>query len=241
MNDAQIRIIVIAAYLLVLVGVGFAASLFGRGTKQDYLLASHTVGPVLLLLCMFGTIMTAFAMVGSSAEAYKRGIGIYGLMASSSGIVHSLCVFLIGTRLWKFGKLYGYTTQVQFFRDRLDSRLVGWVLFPVLVGLLIPYLLIGVIGAGLSIQGMTAGAFPDWDLFDSTRTQLDGGVPPWMGTLAVCVVVLAYVFLGGMRNNVGQCRPDTVVCDIGTGGVLFAGYQDRRRWGLLDQSQEHHV
>ena len=208
MNDAQIRISVIAGYLVALLGVGYAASLFGRGTRKDYLLASHSVGPVLLLLCMFGTTMTAFAMVGSSAEAYKKGIGIYGLMASSSGILHSLCVFLIGTRLWKLGKQYGYTTQIQFFQDRLDSRLVGWVLFPVLVGLIIPYMLIGVIGAGLSIQGMTAGAFPDWDLFNSARPSLDGGVPPWMGTLAVCVVVLAYVFLGGMRGttwaNAGQ-------------------------------------
>jgi len=239
MNDSQVRIIVIAGYLVVLLLVGFAASLFGRGTRRDYLLASHSVGPVLLLLCLFGTTMTAFAMVGSSGEAYKRGIGIYGLMASSSGILHSLCVFLIGTRLWKFGKQYGYTTQIQFFQDRLDSRLVGWVLFPVLVGLIIPYLLIGVIGAGLSIQGMTGGAFPDWDLFNSPRPSLDGGVPPWMGTLAVCLVVLAYVFLGGMRGTTWANAAQTLLfmvlgivafymlaMTIGKGGDLLSSLQN---------------
>lgn len=207
-TDPQLRAAVIAGYLLLLVLVGVAASLFSRGTRGDFLLASHSVGPVLLLLCLFGTTMTAFAMVGSSGEAYQKGVGIYGLMASSSGILHSACVFLIGTRLWRLGKLHGYTTQIQFFRARLESRLVGWVLLPVLVALVVPYLLVGVIGAGASIQAMTAGAFPDWPLFDHPRPELDGGVPPWLGTLAVCLVVLAYVFLGGMRGttwaNAGQ-------------------------------------
>jgi solute:Na+ symporter, SSS family len=207
-GDAQMRMLVIGIYLVALVLVGGAASLFSRGTRKDYLLASHTVGPVLLLLCLFGTTMTAFAMVGSSGEAYKKGIGIYGLMASSSGIVHSLCVFLIGTRLWAFGQRYGYTTQIQFFRDRLESPLIGWVLFPVLVGLVVPYLLVGVIGAGASILAMTAGAYPNWPLFDHVNPALDGGVPTWLGTLVVCLVVLAYVFLGGMRGttwaNAGQ-------------------------------------
>ncbi len=200
-RDAIARLIIICIYLTVLVLVGLAANRFGRGTRRDYLLASNSVGPFMLLLCLFGTTMTAFAMVGSSGEAYQRGIGIYGLMASSSGILHSFCVFLIGTRLWKLGQRHGYTTQIQFFQDRLQCREIGWLLFPVLVGLVIPYLLIGVIGAGAAIQAMTAGAFPDNAWFHSDLPSMNGGVPPWMGTLAICLVVLAYVFLGGMRGT----------------------------------------
>ena len=51
-------------------------------------------------------------------------------------------------------------TQIQFFRDRLQSDKIGLLLFPVLVGLVIPYLLIGVMSAGTVIQAVTAGAFP---------------------------------------------------------------------------------
>src|SRR5690606_27042859 len=111
------------------------------------MLASHTIGPVLLLLSLFGTAMTAFALVGSTAEAYKQGIGVYGLLASSSGIVHSLCFFLLGVKLWQWGHRYGYRTQVQFFRDRLGSDRIGLVLFPILVSMVIPYILIGVLSA----------------------------------------------------------------------------------------------
>lgn len=200
-SAAQLRLWVILGYLAALILIGALAGRVGRGTNRDFLLASNSIGPVMLLLCLFGTTMTAFAIQGSSGEAYQRGIGIYGLMASSSGILHSFCVFLIGTRLWRFGRQFGYTTQIQFFRDRLDSRLVGWVLFPVLVGLVVPYLLVGVIGAGDAIQSMTAGAFPEWSLFDHPRPELDGSVPYWMGTLAVCLVVLAYVYLGGIRGT----------------------------------------
>ena len=69
--------------------------------KSDYQVASHSIGPFLLLMSMFGTTMTAFALVGSSGEAFREGIGVYGMLASSSGIVHSLCFFLIGVKVWK--------------------------------------------------------------------------------------------------------------------------------------------
>ena len=46
-------------------------------------------------------------------------------MASWSGLVHSACFFLIGTKLWYYGKRFGYTTQIQFFRDRFQSNVLG--------------------------------------------------------------------------------------------------------------------
>ena len=64
--------------------------------------------------------MTAFALVGSTGKSFERGIGTYGLMASISGLVHAAIFFLVGIRLWAFGKKHGYITQIQFFR--LDSN-----------------------------------------------------------------------------------------------------------------------
>ncbi len=201
MSDAIVRLLIIVGYLLTLIGLGLFSARFGRATNRDYLLASHSIGPVLLLLSIFGTTMTAFAMLGSTGEAFTRGIVIYGLMASASGVLHSFCIFLIGVRLWKWGRRYGYTTQIQFLRDRLASPALGFVLFPTLVLLIIPYLLIGVIGSGVAIETMTAGAFPGWSIFHNDSPQLDGAVPRWLGSLAACGVVLTYVFMGGMRGT----------------------------------------
>lgn len=195
----MIQLGIIVGYLVLLLALGLFSNRLFRGTANDYMLASHSIGPFLLLMSLFGTTMTAFALVGSTGEAFKAGVGVYGLLASSSGIVHSLCFFVIGVKLWSFGRKYGYTTQIQFFRDRLDSDKIGLLLFPILVGLIIPYLLIGVISSGVVIQSMTGGAFPD--LFPTENPGTHGGVPPWLGSLVICMIVLCYVFFGGMRGT----------------------------------------
>ena len=156
-----ITVWIIGAYLLVLLALGLVSNRWFRGTSADYFLASRSIGPFLLVMSLFGTTMTAFALVGSSGEAFKSGIGVYGKLASSSGIIHSACFFLIGIKLWSFGKRHGYVTQIQFFRDRFESDKLGLLLFPILVGLVIPYLLIGVMSSGTVIQNVTRGAFAE--------------------------------------------------------------------------------
>lgn len=195
LSAQYVPLTVICIYLCLLLLLGLGSSKLFRGTSKDFMLASHSIGPFMLLMSIFGTTMTAFALVGSTGEAYKEGIGVYGMMASSSGIIHSMCFFILGVKLWSFGHKYGYRTQIQFFRDRLESDKIGIVLFPVLVGLVIPYLLIGVMASGTVINKVSVGAFPG--LFESTG----GGVPPWLASLVVCCVVLIYVFFGGMRGT----------------------------------------
>lgn len=187
------QFVVICCYLCALIGLGVLSNRAFRGTAQDFFLASRSIGPLLLLLSVFGTSMTAFSLVGSTGEAYRKGIGVYGLMASWSGLVHSAVFFFAGIRLWAFGKKHGYTTQVQFFRDRYASRALALFLFPVLAGLVVPYVLIGLLGAGSVVQTLTQGTFPT--AFASTG----GGVPSWLTGLVVCAVVLLYVFVGGLR------------------------------------------
>lgn len=199
------QLIIILIYLGLLLGLGLFSSRLFKGTKKDYQVASHSIGPFLLLMSVFGTTMTAFALVGSSGEAFREGIGVYGMLASSSGIIHSLCFFLIGVKVWGFARRHGYTTQIEFFRDRLDNDAIGLLLFPILVGLVVPYLLIGVISGGAVIQALTAGFSPEWFpalLEDGSIDRANhGGVPAWLGSLVICTVVLTYVFFGGMRGT----------------------------------------
>ena len=214
------QLIIVALYLCVLLGLGLFSSRLSRGTSQDYLLASHSIGPFLLLMSLFGTTMTAFALVGSTGRAFHSGVGVYGLLAASSGIVHSLCFYVLGVRLWQVGRRNGYTTQIQFFRDRLDSGSIGLVLFPVLVGLVIPYLLIGVLGAGSVVNGVTRGEFPE--MFPDSG----GGVPPALASAVICLVVLIYVFFGGMRGTAWANTFQTLVFMV-LGVVTFVVISNR--------------
>ncbi len=196
---------VVCGYMAMLLGLGLLTRRKFSGSSVDYFAAGRSVGGFLLLMSVFGTTMTAFALVGSTGKAFDQGVGVYGLMASSSGLVHSLVFFLVGIRLWAVGKRYGYVTQIQYFRDRFQSPLLGWLLFPILVGLVIPYLLIGLLGAGVVVKGMSRGMFPE--VFEATG----GAVPPWLSGLVVCAVVLFYIFFGGIRGAVWANTFQTMV------------------------------
>jgi SSS family solute:Na+ symporter len=196
---------IIIAYLGLLILLGFVTNHFSKGTSADFFVVDRSIGSFLLLMSMFGATMTGFALVGSTGEAFSSGIGVYGAMASWSGLMHSAVFFLIGIRLWAVGKRHGYLTQCEYFRNRFDSKGLGYLLFPVLVLLLIPYLLVGVIAAGKFLQAFTKGMFPEQfarTLADGSPHPLSGGLPPELGGGILCAIILFYVFFGGLRGAV---------------------------------------
>ena len=180
---------VVFAYLAVVFGIGvFAgragASATGRGEAENYFLAGRSIGPVVFLLSLFGTNMTAFSILGASGHAFSNGIVTYGLMASSSALVIPVGLFVIGTRLWALGQRHGFMTPVQMFRDRWECGHIGTVIFLVQAVLLIPYIVIAVMGGGTTLRAVSGGL-----------------VPYWLGGAVVSMVVMGYVFFGGMRGT----------------------------------------
>ena len=224
------QLVIICCYLAVLLALGLFASLFSRGTSKDYMLASHSIGPFLLLMSLFGTTMTAFALVGSTGKSFVLGSGVYGLLASAAGIIHSLCFLIIGVRLWSIGRRNNFRTQIQYFRARLDNSFIGLLLFPILVALVITYLLLGVVSSGVVVSKVTEGAFIAQGWF----AESNHGVPASIASAVICLVVLTYVFLGGMRGTawanalqttffmiLGVVTFVTIAKALGEGGTLL--------------------
>ena len=200
--------IVIAVYMAMILYVGLFAFRKNTATGEDFFLASRALNPWVFLLALFGTNMTAFAILGSSGLAYQRGIGVYGLMASASGFVIPLTLFFIGTRLWALGKRHGYMTQVQFFRERWECSAVGTVIFALTAAMLVPYIIIGVMGGGHTLEAITTVLGPDGkpvlrEVIRDGRTLLE--TQHWVsyeaGGAVVALVVMTYVFFGGMRGT----------------------------------------
>jgi SSS family solute:Na+ symporter len=173
-------------YLAAVLYIGVFAFRKARGKEEaeDYFLASRSLGPFVFLFSLFGTNMTAFAILGSSGHAFSNGIVTFGLMASSSGLVIPLTIFLVGTRVWALGKKYGFMTPVQMFRDRWECRHIGTVIFVVQAVLLVPYIIIGIMGGGTTLNVISGDV-----------------VPFWFGGAIVAMVVMGYVFFGGMRGT----------------------------------------
>lgn len=175
----------VALYLAAVLYIGIFAFRRARGSgAEDFFLAGRSLGGFVFLFSLFGTHMTAFAILGSSGHAFHNGIVTYGLMASSSALIVPLLLFLGGTRIWSLGKRFGFMTPVQLFRDRWECGHIGTVIFVVQAALLVPYIIIGVIGGGTALRAISGGL-----------------VPFWLGGLIVAVVVMSYVFFGGMRGT----------------------------------------
>jgi SSS family solute:Na+ symporter len=181
-----IQAFIVLAYLGVVLYIGvFAFRHAGRGAgAEDYFLAGRALGPAVFLLSLFGTNMTAFTILGSAGHAFANGIVTFGLMASSSAFVIPLTLFFVGTRMWALGKRYGFMTPVQMFRDRWECGHIGTAIFAVQAALLVPYIIIGVMGGGTALRAITGGF-----------------VPYWLGGAVVALVVMSYVFFGGMRGT----------------------------------------
>lgn len=188
--------IVFILYLAALLGIGVASNRVFKGTGSDFFTASSTIGPFMLLMSLFGATMTSFALVGSTAETYERGVGVYGLMASWAAIVHPLMFVVIGVPVWHLGKRYGYVTQVQLLRDRFQSDALGWIILPLLILLVVPYLLIALQSAGVTVAAVTKTAFPE--TFVDAAGQ-PSGIPGWITGILIVGVTLIYINTGGIR------------------------------------------
>src|SRR5207245_10760132 len=125
----MIPVIVVSVYLVIIAVIGSVAFRRSKANTEDFFLANRAIGSMVFFLSIFATNMTAFAILGSSGQAYRQGLGIYGLMASSSGLVIPLTIFLNGTRLYPLGKQLGHQTQLAFFRHRWKCHAISTLFF----------------------------------------------------------------------------------------------------------------
>jgi solute:Na+ symporter, SSS family len=178
---------IVFVYLGLVLYIGIFAFRHGRpgaAGAEDFFLAGRSVGPMVFLLSLFGTNMTAFTILGSAGHAFANGILTFGLMASSSAFVIPLTLFFIGTRVWALGKQHGFMTPVQMFRDRWECGHIGTVIAVLQAALLVPYIVIGVMGGGTVLSAVSGGL-----------------VQYWLGGAIVAAVIMSYVFFGGMRGT----------------------------------------
>jgi SSS family solute:Na+ symporter len=98
-------------------------------------------------------------------------------------------------------------TPVQMFRDRWECGHIGTAIFAVQAVLLVPYIIIAVMGGGTTLAAVSGGA-----------------VPFWLGGAIVSIVVMGYVFFGGMRGTAWVNTMQTVLFLLfGTIAVVVIG------------------
>ncbi len=170
-------------YLLILLGIGNYARRRTRDSREDYFLASRRFRTVALLFGLLATMLTAFALLGLPGQAYKAGIGVYGYVYGFTTLWAPILIATVGYRVWIAGKRWGTITPAQIMDQRYGTRYIGLGVMALMTFWTVPYLLLGVMGAGITLSSMTGGliTYP-------------------VGAGVVTLVVFLYVATGGMRG-----------------------------------------
>ena len=175
-----VRLMVVAGYFVVLLGIGFWARHRSRGTTEDYFLASRSLSPIVLFLTMAATNFSAFTVFGFSGAGWEAGYSYYPVMAFGTGFM-ALTFLLIGRPAWRMGKTHGLVTPPEMVYLATGSRTLRLVFFAVMAVFTVPYLAMQPIAAGYALNSLL-------------------GIPYFAGAAIITGVMLLYTFLGGFRG-----------------------------------------
>lgn len=183
--NAQTLIVlaIIAAYLGVIISIGVYSTRYARQTMEDYHMGSREFGTLVLFAAVFGANISAVAFIGIPGQAYHVGWIAGPYFITCQAWLAPLLFYVVGSRAWALGKRHGLMTQAEIVSARWQSPGLGILISIVIIIYTIPYLMIGLRGAGLTLAALT-----------------DGFVPFWLGALIVAGIVLTYLVLGGMRG-----------------------------------------
>jgi SSS family solute:Na+ symporter len=197
---------VVILYLVILVGIGAASSRRSLPSAEDYFLAGRSFGTIVLFMALFGTNVTAFAMLGLPGKAYHAGISVFGFFGASAAVCGPLMLAILGYPIWLFGKRHGFITPSQMFADRWRSRPIGLLILGLMLLYTLPYLIIGIIGGALALNQL-GGASLTYE---------------WSAVLITAVTVF-YTSVGGMRGtawtNVFQATVFLVFLTVAAVGI----------------------
>ena len=175
----DIKIAVVAAYFLVILGIGALTRLRLESSSESYFLADRRLGGVILLATMAATNFSAFTVYGTSGAGYRDGYGFFPIMAFGTGFM-ALSFWVIGRRAWRLGRDFGLVTPPELVRHLYRSPALARLAAAVMIVFTIPYISLQPMAAGYALEELV-------------------GLPYFYGCTLVTAVIVFYTFGGGMR------------------------------------------
>ncbi len=171
---------IIVLYLFLVFCIGSMAGKGRSNSVNEYIAASSNLGPVVLYFLMGGAIFSAFAYLGGPGWAYSKGAASFFIVGySAAGL---LPWWIWGPRASRAGKKFGYVTQAQLFSGRFQSKTLSVIVAAVSILAFIQYITVQMKGSAYVFEVASGGR-----------------VPFWAGAAIAYIVVVAYVFFGGVR------------------------------------------
>jgi len=175
---------IVFGYLGLIVAIGWWSSRRTRATMEDYHMAGREFGSLVLFASVFGANISAVTFIGIPGMAYHRGWVAWPYFVTAWGWLTPLLFHVVGHRAWQLGRRLNYMTIGEIIGGRWGSPYLTMIISAIIITYTIPYLMTGLIGAGVTLEVVT-----------------DGFVPSWVGALIVALVVVIYLTKGGMRAS----------------------------------------
>jgi solute:Na+ symporter, SSS family len=180
MNHQVLPILIIGAYMFIPLYIGTKAGEKDLNTPEDFFIQSRSMSSVSVFFTVMATWWSAFAFLGSNAFFYSKGPVYWTTIGWD--FLFGVLFYVIGKRIWFYGKLNHYITASDFFKDMYGSDHLGDLVAGIMLLFTIPYLQIQLAGGAYLIEVASNGLIP-WE----------------MGGLIFCLVIIIYVWTGGLR------------------------------------------
>jgi len=155
--SAATQLAIIAAYLLLALGVGLFAYRLADRSAEDYYLANRALGTVVLLFTTFATLLSAFTFFAGPNIAYANGPEWILVMGLMDGVLFGILWYVLGYKQWLVGREQGYVTLGEMLGDRFGSTGLRGLVAGVSLFWLFPYVMLQQVGAGTALEALTDG------------------------------------------------------------------------------------
>ncbi len=176
----------LAIVLAILLATVAGAIAYGRRTRRAATLAEWAVGGRSLGTLLFwfmnaGEVYTTFAVLGISGYAWALGAPAY-LAFCSVSMSYAVGYWLM-PKIWRAGRIGRLLTQSDFFAARYEAPWLGVLTGVVGIASLVVYVQIQLVSLGLIVQ-----------------LTLDGAVSREAATIGAGLLMIAFVFVAGVRS-----------------------------------------
>lgn len=175
-------VVVIVLYALFIMGTTLYTAARGvdRKSMSSFYVAGKGLGPLVLFFTLFSTQYSGNTVIGYPATAYRMGFP--WLMSVPYMIMVIVGYLLFAPRLYVVSKKHGFVTPSDWFDKRFNSKAVSLLATLLMAYGLLNYLLEQLVAMGQAIAGLTAGV-----------------IPYVAGVLFLCVIMLLYEWMGGLK------------------------------------------
>ncbi|MDO4393915.1 MAG: sodium:solute symporter family protein [Bacillota bacterium] len=195
-SQQAIALAIIALFMFIPLVMGAVAGKKSIPTTDDYFVQGRGMGSVAVFFTVAATWWSAFAFMGSNSWFFLEGPLYWTAIAWN--ILFGVMYMIIGKKVWYFGKVNNLITPKDFFLFHYGSEALGNIVAVIMLVFTLPYLQIQLTGGAYLIEVASGGL-----------------IPYWVAGLIFYLVIIIYVWSGGLRA--------VAWTDIFYGALLFFG------------------